>query len=211
MQALPYWRQILLPVLSPFPSVKIPPRYLTAWSSVMKSDELTKRHVPRHILSLGVFIFRGLCYAGFANRAYQRLKVPVAYIASPGRIAALRVFLTEQREVSLIDYAQHEYADLIEQLCLPRAGYNFSEFNRTFNPLHSSTISHELAGMPPFQALQVAMEYRRSPAGLSLHERWAEQLWDKGRSCAEGVRINQVVKDTIVFGDLIQIAHARDT
>jgi len=148
----------------------------------------------------GAFLFRGLRYAGHANYLTKQEKRAAAYSASPGRITTMARFL-DGREFTNIPFLQSDYLPLIENLDLPRSGYDFSYLKTTLRPVRQKGLTERLLAMPPQQALERVLEIRQTPEGERVRQIWAEQLLRPGRSSIEGpanLTVSHATAGTIV-------------
>jgi hypothetical protein len=151
------------------------------------------------LVPLGLFMYRGIVYAGYANHYSEQRSSPTVYLASPGRMQALSHILSAENIYSM-KYLKRSYKDLIKVLSLPKAGYDFS--NLEFGDFDGiSEFGVQLFSKQPEEALSVVLEHRNSHAGEVLRERWAERIWSSSRSCAVG-RLGMAVHDATIHGNL---------
>jgi hypothetical protein len=136
------------------------------------------------LVPLAVFSYRGLCYSGFVNNLVQTDGRPAAYVASPGRINALKHIISSQ-DLKQIGFARGAYRDLIAILKLPELGYNFSTLGSL--PAHEvSEIALAVTSKTPSSALAFALSIRRSDEGAQLRRHWADRVWASAKSVAVG-------------------------
>jgi hypothetical protein len=147
-------------------------------AQLVKEIDIDERLVP-----FIIFSYRGLCYSGFANNLAKTTKVPSAYVASPGRLAALEQIISAA-DLKRLEIARTAYDDLVSLLDLPAAGYDFSHLP-SFNPYLFSQADLILNKLPR-EALKSVLKHRKSGDGEILRERWAQGIWAKTLSPAIG-------------------------
>jgi hypothetical protein len=155
------------------------------------------------LLPLALFLFRGVCYAGFANSLAREQRRPVAYVASPGRIQAMEVTLS-QSDMKKMKYPREAYADLVERLNLPPTGYDFS-FLDSFSTSMLSPLALALSNEKPRRALRSVLEWRALSEARALRKEWAERIFDYRVSAAIGATINQKIINSHISGDVQQV------
>src|SRR5260370_37380262 len=77
------------------------------------------------LIPAAIFLYRGLCYSGYANSYSKEHQVPSVYLASPGRLKAMQPIVSAD-VMKLLEYPKRAYADLVDLLGLPSGGYDFS-------------------------------------------------------------------------------------
>lgn len=172
-------------------------------TSVVKELDMELEFVP-----FALFAYRGLCYSGFANYQASKNDAPVAYVASPGRIAALK-HLVSAPELRKLEFARRAYRDLVELLRIPASGYNFSHL-QSLDPSQVSQLALAVSGKSPREALQTALRLRKSAEAQQLRVRWADRIWGTAKSAALGINHpgDQSMENISAGGDVIQIYYA---
>jgi hypothetical protein len=160
------------------------------------------------LVPFALFSFRGLCYSGFANSTADITETPMVYVASPGRIAALRHVMDAQ-DLKRIEFARRSYRDLVGLLQLPENGYNFSQFN-SLDPNQVSQLALAVSSKTPRDALKMALSLRSSSEARIMRQRWADRIWATTKSSAVGSNEPIEMKmDNISAGrDVYQIYYA---
>lgn len=164
----------------------VPPAYSSRqhhdyaqFHEIAKGTGLGSEFIP-----FALFCFRGLCYSGYANNLARIHNAPAAYLASHGRLSALRLIL-DQAEVRKFHYAKRAYADLLGILKLPDGGYDFTDVSSLYPP-DFSALTVTVLPLPPAEALSYVLRLRMSAAGATLRRQWSEQLWNQSRAVAIG-------------------------
>jgi hypothetical protein len=170
-------------------------------------SEQVARLLPETLRPVTLYAFRGLCYAAFANRQSDRI---AAFLASPGRLACLRLFLS-RTDIERLEYPKDAYRDLLEELPLPHDGYRFGQFD-TFLAHELSDLTLHLAERQPLDALKEVIRLRASDEARKLKDNWSDRLWASSETAAIGRQSNrqfiQVIKGTKISGSVSQIIHA---
>jgi hypothetical protein len=155
------------------------------------------------LLPLALFLFRGLCYAGFANNLAERDHRPVAYVASPGRMRALELVMS-RHDIERLEYPREAYSDLVRRLKLPSRGYDFS-FLETFSPAVLSPLTLALRQRSPQEALHSVLLWRNSEDAKELREAWAERIFGYRFSAAIGTTVTQNIINSHIGGNVQQV------
>jgi hypothetical protein len=168
----------------------------------------TKANLALEMLPFALFSYRGLCYSGFANFQSRINKAPTAYLASPGRIAALKE-LVDAQALKRITGARQAYIRVGEVLKLPENGYNFSHLP-SLDPLRFSQLAQAVVGKPALDALQFTIKLRDSAEGKQLREAWTEKIFAGCLAPSLGIANGgeQKMENIQAGGDVIQIYHA---
>lgn len=177
-----------------------------------KTDHADRNEFERAAVQFGlestfvpfaVFVYRGLCYAGFANNLMETDNLPAVYLASPGRMRALRPILSDD-DMNPLSYPKSAYSDLVSILKLPGRGYSFGKI-RSLPQARVSTLAQHLNELEPDQALKFVLELRASEEAASFRRNWTNRMWEHSRSLAVGAPYVQTVKNNTVYGDLIMV------
>jgi hypothetical protein len=161
--------------------------------------------VDTALLPLAPFLYRGVCYAGFANNYSVVHSTPTVYLASPGRMKALTPVLSAS-EIKKLQYPKHAYSDLVSLLKLPTNGYSFTQFPSL--PSHYlSDLAQQMHDKSPREALDYVIRLRSSNEAVNLRSRWGERVWEHSRSVAIGPVYSQTVSGSIA-GDVTMVIHA---
>lgn len=162
--------------------------------------------VNADLLPLAVFLYRGICYAGFANNYSVAHSTPTIYLASPGRMKALTPVLSAG-EIKKLQYPKHAYADLVSLLKLPTNGYSFTQFPSL--PSHYlSQLAQQIHDRNPREALDYVIRMRMSAEAADLRRQWGERVWEHSKSAAIGPVYSQTVSGATITGDLTMVIHA---
>jgi hypothetical protein len=152
------------------------------------------------LLPLAIFAFRGIAYAGFAHAEHCSRRDGVAtYVAAPGRLRALSSLLASE-DMARIGYPARVYRALVEELSLPKRGYNFS-FLKSLPVVQTSGLGVEIGRRVPRDALRWILARRTEDDSVAVRERWQRQLSEEAGSTI----VSQSVNNSNVGGDLIQI------
>jgi hypothetical protein len=162
--------------------------------------------VDLSLLPLGIFLYRGICYAGYANNYCMTESEPAVYLASPGRMKALAPILSSS-EMKKLNYPKQAYADLVELLRLPTNGYAFSQMPSLPFHYHSALAQH-IYEKSPREALDYVLKIRESTDAQKLREEWSARIWQSSRSVAVGSTYVQTATGVTVGGDLTMVIHA---
>jgi hypothetical protein len=158
------------------------------------------------LLPFAIFLYRGICYAGFANNYSAEMSVPTVYLASPGRIRALAPVLSGE-EIKRIQYPKLAYADLVGLLKLPSSGYSFSQFP-SLAPHHLSAVAQQVQDKTPREALDYLLRLRESDEAVTLRRSWADRVWEHSKSAAIGSGYSQTISNSTITGDVTMVIHA---
>jgi hypothetical protein len=165
---------------------------------------LDARFIP-----LALYIYRGLCYSGWANNHKNREHVPTVYLASPGRLQALQPILSKSA-LRQAEYPHSAYADLVSLLDLPTNGYDFTQLE--LEPAHTSKLAMVIARSDPREALELVLKIRNSSSGNKVRKAWRKRIWAASASCAVGsATFNgpvNLLSGNIIHGDVTQYIHA---
>ena len=157
------------------------------------------------LLPLALFIYRGLCYSGYANHFRKKHHVPVAYLASPGRLRALQPILSKE-VMKKIEYPHSAYADLVNSLDLPQNGYDFSDL--LLEPSHLSSLAMLMADRHPEESLKLVYELRETTEGRAIRKTWASRIWASSASCAVSATTSNVIAGATIYGNVKMVLHA---
>jgi hypothetical protein len=151
------------------------------------------------LIGFTLFLYRALVYAAFARQAES------VYLAAPGRLKALDVFLHDS-DKGRFDFARRGYGDVLSMLKLPRSGYDFSYLSNTASGAHElSVVSRQIHGIPPEEAITEVLKIRRSADGLRVRETWAGMVARQNSLVGMAqIQISQSVDHASVAGDLVQ-------
>jgi hypothetical protein len=172
-------------------------------ASIVADQSLGSELVP-----FALFSFRGLCYSGFANYQASTTDTPMVYVASPGRISALKQIISAP-DLKRFEFARRSYRDLVGLLRIPEYGYNFSHLN-SLDQSQVSQLAFAVSGKSPREALKFAIQLRASEEARLLRQRWAERIWATTKSSALGTNHpgEQNMENISAGGDVIQIYYA---
>lgn len=161
------------------------------------------------LVPLALYVYRGICYSGWAN-GYKNINgVPTAYLASPGRLRALEPILSKAA-MSQLEYPHSAYSDLVSLLDLPPSGYDFSTLQ--LEPAHTSQLALALQTSEPREALNFTLKLRQSEKGRRIREAWRSRIWAATHSCAVGATTTSgptnIAFGNVVNGNFTQIIYA---
>jgi hypothetical protein len=163
-------------------------------------------NVDLALLPFAIFLYRGICYAGFANNYSSEKSTPTVYLASPGRIRALAPVLSTE-ELKRIQYPKLAYADLVGHLKLPSKGYSFSQFP-SLPPHYLSDLALQIQDKGPREALDYVLRIRQSDEAATLRKSWADRVWEHSKSAAIGSGHSQTISNSTITGDVTMVFHA---
>jgi hypothetical protein len=156
--------------------ISIPWEYSTL--SHHDSDDFRKAGnsvgLPTELLPFGLFAFRGIMYTAFANGYSKKASLPVAYIASPGRLSALELVLTSAG-IARQEYWRTAYQDLMNELpSLPTDGLDFS--------LQDSPLEGDLSTLlqiqgEPWEKLETVLRLRGHDSVKKMQVKWGERVF----------------------------------
>jgi len=158
------------------------------------------------LLPFAIFLYRGICYAGFANNYSWEKSIPTVYLASPGRIRALAPILSTE-EMKRIQYPKLAYSDLVGLLKLPSKGYSFSQFP-SLPPHYLSGLAQQVQDKTPREALDYVLRLRQSEEAVALRKSWADRVWEDSQSAAMGSGYSQTISNSTITGDVTMVFHA---
>ena len=174
----------------------------------MMTSIVEEQSLDIDLLPFALFSFRGLCYSGFAHHQANTTDAPMVYVASPGRISALKQIISAQ-DLKRFEFARRSYRDLVGLLRIPEYGYNFSHLN-SLDQSQVSQLALAVSGKSPQEALKFALQLRVSEDAGVLPKRWAERIWATTKSSALGTNHpgEQNMENISAGGDVIQIYYA---
>src|SRR5262249_25951723 len=141
-----------------------------------------------------------------ANGYSDQNKIATAYVASPGRLAVLRLFFSET-DIKQFTFPKQAYSDLLRYLSLPAGGYYFRTFDAVMAHELSQLTSH-LSGMAPYEAIAELLKLRDTDGAKKIRKDWQERLWAYSESCSIGRQYTQIIKDSVILGTANQVIHA---
>jgi hypothetical protein len=162
---------------------------------------------PR-LVPLALYIYRGICYSGWANNYHLERKVPTVYLASPGRLQALQPILSKEA-IRQVEYPHSAYADLVRLLDLPSNGYDFSHLQ--LQSAHTSRLTRIIAQSEPREALEKVFEIRNSRSGWAVREQWKKRIWVTSASCAVGSMVFNAPANVLVGNEIYGNVRANAT
>lgn len=164
--------------------------------------------IDKNYLPFALFLYRGVVYSGYSNHYNKTKSVPMAYIASAGRLQALQPII-DKRSMDLFEFPRAEYLDLVELLGLPGSGYDFSHFS--LGAQHISSLQQVISHRSPMGALEQVYELRGEAAARTVRDKWVDRLWGLSESCAIGARNSNWISGSTIHGNVTMIhASARD-
>jgi hypothetical protein len=129
--------------------------------------------LPDELLPFGLFVFRGIMYTAFASGYSKKARLPVAYIASPGRLSALELVLTSDGIASQ-EHWRSAYQDLINELTsLPTDGLDFSMRD---SPLEGDLSTLLQIQGEPWEKLETVLQLRSHDAVREMQVKWGERV-----------------------------------
>jgi hypothetical protein len=162
------------------------------------------------LIPAAIFLYRGLCYSGFANSYAKEHRTPTVYLASPGRLKALQPIISAD-VMQMLEYPKQAYSDLVDILGLPASGYDFSHLK--ISPAsQASQLSLAISGKPPQAALDYVLTSRATKEASNLRLEWAKRIWSSSRSSAVGApypTVNTMTGVTVYGSVTQQIIHAQ--
>jgi hypothetical protein len=151
-----------------------------------------------HLTPLAMFLYRGLVYAAFAQPTHA------IYLAAPGRLKALDVFLSDSDKYRF-DYPRRAYSDLLSLLRLPDKGFDFSYLSHSGSGAHElSAVSRYIFNMPPDTAIDQVLKLRNSSNGMELRRAWTARLHTGAMVGMEQIEINQNIENSTAAGNINQ-------
>ncbi|MGQ0567386.1 MAG: hypothetical protein ACT4OK_20300 [Gemmobacter sp.] len=156
------------------------------------------------LMPFALFLYRGIVYAGYANQYNKRRHVPMAYLASAGRLQALQPII-DKRSMEFFRFPKAEYSNIVDLLGLPESGYDFSIFS--LEALHVSSLQRIIEQRSPMAALELVYELRGRTQARQVRERWAEKLWGMNDSCAIGAQGSNWISGSTIHGN-VNMVHA---
>jgi hypothetical protein len=157
------------------------------------------------LIPLALFVYRGLCYSGYAHHVHKSSHFPCAYLASPGRLNALTPLLS-QESMRQVNYPRTAYADLVDLLDLPERGYQFDHLG--LDAAHLSGLSELMKDANPPTAMRKLYIIRTSEEGRSVRRKWADRLWSESSSCAVGASQSNVISGSTIYGSVNMVIRA---
>lgn len=157
------------------------------------------------LIPVAMFVYRGLCYAGYANHFRHDKGVPIAYLASPGRLQALQPIISAEA-LKLLQYPLKEYVDLVSLLDLPKGGYNFSHLG--LDASLTSSLALAIANDTPQEALRSVYRVRRTDGAARVRNEWARRVWGAATSCAVGADRSNIISGATIHGNVNMMIHA---
>jgi hypothetical protein len=158
------------------------------------------------LIPAAIFLYRGICYSGYANSYFKDHRTPAVYLASPGRLKVMQPIVST-KSMELLDFPKHAYSDLVDLLGLPSSGYDFSHL-KIGNASSLSKLSLAVSDQAPKAALAYVMEVRSKPEAQSMRHRWAKRIWDSSESAAIGANYlepSNIIVNSTVIGDVTMI------
>jgi hypothetical protein len=169
--------------------------------------EVARRwHLDPDLVPAALFLYRGLCYAGFANSMAVREKRSVAYVATPGRISAMEAVMSKP-DVAAAKYPRKAYADLVSRLGLPDHGYDFG-FLDSFPASSLSALTSAVQETDPRSALESVLRWRELKPAREVRAEWASRIFDYRTSVAVGTGLTQNIINSTIGGPVQQYIHA---
>lgn len=159
-------------------------------------------------LPFALFVWRGFWYDAVARLEAKRNKSAFAYVAAPGRIAALEAIFNRD-DIDRFRFPREAVRALSGDLPgIPSLGYDFTPLNFV-SPFEVSALAEETSEMSPNDALQYALRYRRSSSARSTRKDWADILMAGTSTCVVGRTIIQIMRDMVVKGNVLQSVQLR--
>jgi hypothetical protein len=188
-------------------SVRVPWYYMSRehYDYVEFSEAAHKWGMDQDLLPIALYVYRGLCYSGYANHCRNVRQVPTVYLASPGRLQALQPILSRD-VMEKLQYPRQAYADLVNTLDLPEKGYDFSHLG--LPAAHLSSLGLLLASNSPEEAINIVFRLRNSPQGQSVRKQWSKRIWATSSSCAVGAMNSNLIAGATIYGDVKQVLYA---
>jgi hypothetical protein len=162
------------------------------------------------LIPAAIFLYRGLCYSGYANSYFKDHQVPSVYLASPGRLKVMQPIVSTD-VMHLLEYPKRAYSDLVDLLGLPSGGYDFSHLN-VGQTSQVSKVSLAVHQKTPEEALDYALRLRSSRRACDFRLKWAERVWNSSQSSVVGApypEASNVVNGATVYGNLTMVVHAQ--
>jgi hypothetical protein len=159
-------------------------------------------------LPFALFVWRAYWYDNIARLEAKRSKSAFAYVAAPGRIAALQA-IGDKDVIDRLKFPREAVRALSWDLpgC-PSLGWSFTPVSIA-SPFEVSALADETSKMSPNEALQYAISYRQSLSAQSTREEWADLLMAGASSCVVGKTVIQIMRDMVVTGDVTQTVQLR--
>jgi hypothetical protein len=161
---------------------------------------VTELELDSRLIPFVLFAFRGLCYAGFANGQYKHEQQPSVYLAAPRRLVALESLLSTH-EMQRLRYPHHAYADLVDSLDLPEAGYYFDQFSSSILPHEVSSFARHIVDDEPDAALRESLRIRSSDSAERLRGEWYDRVLSGIPSSAIGA-VQQTISHSQIQGNV---------
>jgi hypothetical protein len=192
-------------------NIRIPWYYATEWHIDYSAcvDAADRWGMDTRLIPLALYIYRGICYSGWANGFKNKEHVPTVYLASPGRLQALEPILS-RAAMSQLEYPRSAYSDLVDLLDLPPSGYDFSSLQ--LEPAHTSQLALALGASEPQEALNFTVKLRQSDKGRRIREAWRARIWAATPSCAVGATTvsgpTNISFGNVIHGNFKQVIYA---
>lgn len=190
-------------------SVKVP----WAYHEPLHHDRETILHGLRAVgvsarwLPFTLFVWRGVWYSAVARWEAKRSGASVAYVAAPGRIAALDAVLNA-RSIAQFKFPREAVRALSWSLpeC-PDVGYDFSHLDFV-SPFEASGLAGRISAMAPVDALAYVVRYRSSRGAELARVDWSDILRNGASACAVGATIIQIMNN-VAGGSVSQIVRLK--
>lgn len=159
-------------------------------------------NIDKQWMPFALFTWRAIVYSAFALNERKRDSRPVTYVASPGRLKALKAVLNAS-DIAGYEWPRDGWRKVVSELpALPMGGYDFS-FLSSLPAFETSVLNANLRDMQALDALRYVMNVRKSSEGRAIMEDWADIVFD-GPTCAIGSGSIQIMKNVNVTGNLNQ-------
>jgi hypothetical protein len=156
---------------------------------------------PATLVPFAIFVFRGFCYAGFANGLSSDSPHSVTYLAAPGRLSALERVASSEF-ITTVRHAREAYADLLSWLPLPSAGYRFETFFPSFMQQEVSALARAVLHKSAVEALDIVLTMRATKEADQIRKEWNSRLWNFDGSAVVGPAMSQSIRDSNITGDV---------
>jgi hypothetical protein len=158
------------------------------------------------LIPAAIFLYRGICYSGYANSYYKEHQVPAVYLASPGRLKVMQPIVST-KSMELLDFPQHAYSDLVDLLGLPSGGYDFSHL-KIGTASNLSRLTLAVSDMTPPDALAYVLGVRSKAEAQTVRKHWARRIWESSESAAVGANYfepSNIIINSTVIGDVTML------
>jgi hypothetical protein len=164
-------------------------------------DLASEYRFPEKLVPFAIFVFRGFCYAGFANGLADGSQKTVAYLAAPGRVTAFEKVASNDF-VNRVKHAREAYSALLKQLPLPRSGYEFDTFLPKFMAHEVSALAQAVLSGPPAEAVEMVLQMRNTNEADIVRSEWSKRLRNYEHSSVVGAVLSQSIRDATITGDV---------